>query len=131
MEISQIYDLIDLERYPINDLAGEAGLRLIKETQAALEQDGSCSLRGFVHAAIIAEMAAEAATLQHLAYSGPTEVTPYFFNYDLGRGAEIPDDHPLKRKGKRNQAAPATTSSTCCRAPWMSCTAATATTQSP
>ncbi|GBF29563.1 hypothetical protein MnTg03_01136 [bacterium MnTg03] len=47
-------------------------------------------------------MAGEASKLQHLAYPGPTEVTPYFFNYDLGKGADYSDDHPLKRKGKRN-----------------------------
>ncbi len=102
MEHSAIVNLIDLERYPVNDLAGAAGQRLINRTRFALDQDGSCSLPGFVHRSAVAEMAVEASTLQHLAYAGPTEVTPYFFNYDLGKGDEIADDHPLKRKGKRN-----------------------------
>jgi hypothetical protein len=53
-------------------------------------------------------MAAEASSLEQLAYPGPTEVTPYFFNYNLGEGVEVPDDHPLKRKGKRNLAQVAT-----------------------
>lgn len=102
MDNSAIYDFIDLDRYPINNLAGQAGQRLVAETRAALEQDGSCSLAGFVHQSVIADMAAEASTLKHLAYPGPAEVSPYFFNYDLGKGAQIANDHPLKRKGRRN-----------------------------
>jgi hypothetical protein len=102
MENSAIVNLIDLDRYPLNDLAGTAGQHLIDQTRFVLDQDGSCSLPGFVHQSAVAEMTAEASTLLHLAYQGPTEVTPYFFNYDLGKGDEIADDHPLKRKGKRN-----------------------------
>jgi hypothetical protein len=102
MENPELYDLVDLDQYPINDLTGKAGKRLIAETKAALDQHGSCSMPGFVTPTAIAEMAAEASTLEHLAYPGPGEVSPYFFNYDLGKGAEIADDHPLKRKGKRN-----------------------------
>jgi len=102
VEYPEPYDIIDLDRYPIHALAGEAGKRLIVETKSVLDLEGSCSLPGFVRQSAIAEMATEASTLKHLAYPGPTEVSPYFFNYDLGKGAEIADDHPLKRKGKRN-----------------------------
>jgi len=102
MEHTEIYDLIDLDRYPLDDLTGTAGQKLIDQTRAALDQEGSCSMPGFVDQSTVAEMAAEASNLQHLAYPGPTEVTPYFFNYDLGKGADYSDDHPLKRKGKRN-----------------------------
>ncbi len=102
MENTAIYNFIDLDRYPINDLAGVAGQRLVEESRIALDQDGSCSMPGFVDQSTVAEMAAEASALQHLAYPGPTEVTPYFFNYDLGKGDEIAADHPLKRMGKRN-----------------------------
>ncbi len=102
MEHTEIYNLIDLDRYPLDDLAGTAGQKLIDQTRAALDQEGSCSMPGFVHQSTVAEMVVEASSLQHLAYPGPTEVTPYFFNYDLGKGADYSDDHPLKRKGKRN-----------------------------
>ena len=102
MEHTEIVNLIDLDRYPLNDLAGTAGQQLIDRTRAALDQAGSCSLPGFLHQSAVSEMAAEASTLLHLAYQGPTEVTPYFFNYGLGKGDEIADNHPLKRKGKRN-----------------------------
>ena len=102
MEHSEIYNFIDLDRYPLNDLAGTAGQQLVDQTRAALDQEGSFSMPGFIHRSAVAEMAAEASTLQNLAYQGPTEVTPYFFNYDLGKGIKVADDHPLKRKGKRN-----------------------------
>jgi hypothetical protein len=108
MQTREIYEFIDLDRYPLNDLDGEAGQRLIAETQASLEKVGCCSLPGFVRQSVISKMASQASSLAHLAYSGPTEVTPYFFNYDLGDGVEVPDDHPLKRKGKRNLAQVAT-----------------------
>ena len=102
------YEFIDLDRYPLNDLDSEAGQQLITDTRVSLEATGACSLPGFVRASVISEMAAQAGSLEHLAYPGPTEVTPYFFNYNLGEGAEVPDDHPLKRKGKRNLAQVAT-----------------------
>ena len=101
MENIAIYNFIDLDRYPINDLVGVAGQRLIEESRTALDQDGSCAMPGFVDQSTVAEMAAEASALQHLAYPGPTEVTPYFFNYDLGKGTDVADDHPIKCKGKR------------------------------
>jgi hypothetical protein len=102
------YQLIDLDRYPLNDLDSDAGIQLVADTRVLLESIGSCSLPGFVPASVISNMAAEASSLEHLAYAGPTEVTPYFFNYKLGEGVEVPDDHPLKRKGKRNLAQVAT-----------------------
>jgi len=102
------YELVDLDRYPLNDLDSQAGQQLISDTQVSLEATGACSLPGFVRASAISEMAAQASSLEHLAYPGPTEVTPYFFNYKLGEGVEVPDDHPLKRKGKRNLAQVAT-----------------------
>ncbi len=108
MQTAEIVEFIDLDRYPLNDLDSATGQRLIAETQASLEKVGSCSLPGFVRQSVIAEMASQAGSLAHLAYVGPTEVTPYFFNYDLGDGVEVPDDHPLKRKGRRNLAQVAT-----------------------
>ena len=108
MSDQKVYEFIDLDRYPLDRLDSYAGQKLIAEIQNALESDGSCALPGFVHESVIAEMAAEADSLSQLAYSGPAEVTPYFFNYRLGEGVEFPDDHPLKRNGKRNLAQVAT-----------------------
>ena len=108
MQSQDIYEFINLDRYPLDNLDSEAGLQLVGDTRASLEQTGCCSLPGFVRAPLISKMAVEASSLEQLAYPGPTEVTPYFFNYNLGEGVEVPEDHPLKRKGKRNLAQVAT-----------------------
>ena len=47
-------------------------------------------------------MVFQATSLSEQAYLGPTSVSPYFFNYDLGKELDVDDQHPLKRKGKRN-----------------------------
>ena len=94
--------------YPVDKLASGEGQAWVREVRASLEQDGSCTLPDFVGADTLAEMTAQANSITHLAYAGPTEVTPYFFNYRLGENEVLPADHPLKRKGKRNLAQVAT-----------------------
>lgn len=101
-------ELINFARYPLNDLDSPAGQALITETRASLGEDGSCTFPGFILPEVLAQMAREAQGVAHLAYPGPTEVTPYFFNYRLGEGETLPDDHPLLRKGRRNLAQVAT-----------------------
>lgn len=108
MDNSAIFDLLDTSRYPIDDLTRVDAQNLIVEINSALAQDGSCTLPGFVRESVIAEMAAEANSLRRLAYAGPTNVSPYFFNYDLAGDAELDEGHPLKRRGKRNLAQVAT-----------------------
>ncbi len=49
MQTPEIYELIDLDRYPLDS---EAGQRLIAETQASLEKVGCCSLPGFEYIAL-------------------------------------------------------------------------------
>jgi predicted 2-oxoglutarate/Fe(II)-dependent dioxygenase YbiX len=94
--------------YPVDKLASEAGQAWVAEVRSSLEQNGCCALPDFVDADTLTEMAAQANSITHLAYAGPTEVTPYFFNYRLGEGEVLADDHPLHRKGKRNLAQVAT-----------------------
>ncbi|RLA14794.1 MAG: hypothetical protein DRQ59_02550 [Gammaproteobacteria bacterium] len=60
------YQLIDLDRYPLNNLDSEAGQQLIADTQVSLGTTGACSLPGFVRASAISEMAAQASSLEHL-----------------------------------------------------------------
>ena len=97
-------EIINTERYPLHDLASSGGMALVERVRARLAEDGSCTLPGFVAADVLRDMANEAKRIAPLAYSGPTEVSPYFFNYRLGEGQTLPDDHPLRRKGKRNLA---------------------------
>ena len=93
-------ELVDLERYPLDDLDSERGRALVAEMREALERTGAVSLPGFLRTGALAEMVAEAETLAPLAFGGPTTVSPYFFNYDIG-GPDVADDHPTRREGKR------------------------------
>ncbi|MGI9317114.1 MAG: HalD/BesD family halogenase [bacterium] len=98
----QLAEIIDLERYPLHDLDSEPGVALIELVRDALRTDGSCTLDGFISDLVRAQMLFEAESLIDLAYPGPTEVSPYFFNYRIGEGMQVDDAHPIRRKGRRN-----------------------------
>lgn len=94
--------IINTELYPLDNLAAAQAVRWVAGVRTDLERDGSCLLPDFVNPEILAQMVQQAQTITHLAYPGPTEVSPYFFNYRLGEGTDLPAIHPLRRKGKRN-----------------------------
>ncbi len=96
--------IINTDLYPIDNLSSADAQSCIAGLRASLNQDGSCTLPNFVTAQALDEMARQALSIAHLAYPGPTEVSPYFFNYQLGNGEVLPATHPLRRKGKRNLA---------------------------
>lgn len=100
--------IIDIDRYPLDRLQSSSGQALLQQVRACLQSTGSCTLPGFVSATMLERMAAEMRSIAHLAYPGPREVSPYFFNYRLGEGEDLPAEHPLRRKGKRNLAQVAT-----------------------
>lgn len=96
--------MINLERYPLDNLSSARGQEWLDEVRSSLEHDGSCLFPEFVDPEALAQMASQARSVAHLAYSGPTEASPYFFNYRLGEGEDLPESHPLRRKGRRNLA---------------------------
>lgn len=96
--------IINLERYPLDNLSSARGQQWLDEVRGSLEQDGSCLFPEFVDPEALEKMATQAHSVAHLAYPGPTEASPYFFNYRLGEGEDLPASHPLRRKGKRNLA---------------------------
>ncbi|MCG6890449.1 MAG: arpA protein [Gammaproteobacteria bacterium] len=100
--------IVNTERYPLDRLDSKVGETWLNQLRASLHRDGSCTLPDFVTTQALQLMAAQARSITHLAYPGPTEVTPYFFNYRLGEGESLPDSHPLRRKGKRRLAQVAT-----------------------
>ncbi len=55
-----IHSLVDLERYPVDDLSSDQGTALIACLQASLERVGSASLPGFLLPDALEAMAAEA-----------------------------------------------------------------------
>lgn len=97
-------DVIDLDRYPLDRLESEEGRSWLASIRQRLADDGSCTLPQFARESALATLIEQAESVAHLAYPGPTEVSPYFFNYALGQGQAYPADHPLYRKGKRNLA---------------------------
>lgn len=96
--------IINTTVYPVDNLSSADARTWIAQLRARVDQDGSCTLPNFVTAPALTRMARQALSIAHLAYPGPTEVSPYFFNYQLGSGDDLPATHPLRHKGKRNLA---------------------------
>lgn len=96
-----IGEIINLTRYPLNALE-TTGIDLVARVQRDLAREGACALACFVRGRALTNMAAEAESLVPLAYPGPTEATPYFFNYRLDAGREVGPEHPLRRTTRRN-----------------------------
>jgi len=96
--------IINTDLYPLEQLSSTAAQSWLSGVKANLKQDGSCTLANFVTLEALDIMAQQANSIAHLAYPGPTEVSPYFFNYQLGEDQDLPATHPLRHKGKRNLA---------------------------
>ena len=97
-------EIVNTERYPLDRLQSLAGQALLRQVRERMQRDGCCTLPDFVSTELRERMAAEVREITHLAYPGPSEVSPYFFNYRLGEGEDLPAEHPLRRKGKRRLA---------------------------
>ncbi len=96
-----ITEYVDLERYPITDLESPAARALIARMHEEMAYPGACCLRNFIRPEALEILRGEAEGLAHLAYGGPTETTPYFFNYRIGESKGYPEDHPTRRTSPR------------------------------
>lgn len=85
-------DLIDLARYPLDDLDGAAGRALIADCRAQFARDGACNLPGFLTPAGTAALAAEAMALMPEAYFKSARRNAYFTPDDPA----LPGDHPRR-----------------------------------
>jgi hypothetical protein len=94
-------EFIDLDRYPIHDLQSPRGRALTDEIKRNMSDRVICSLPGFLRPDALARMVKEAEALEHLSYLGPSEASPYFFNYGTADLATLPADHPRLRKTPR------------------------------
>ena len=101
-------DLVDLARYPINDLDTARGRELIAEVRARMAETVLCALPGFLKASVMPRLVAEAEALVPLAYRGPSEASPYFYNYGTDQLASLPADHPRRHKTPRRMSQIAT-----------------------
>ncbi len=96
-----IAEYVDLERYPIADLKSAAARAVIARMREEMASLGACCLRNFIRPEALERLRVEAESLAHLAYGGPTEATPYFFNYRIGAGKGYAEDHPTRRTSPR------------------------------
>ncbi|MDT8896415.1 hypothetical protein RSO41_17340 [Halomonas sp. I1] len=85
--------LIDLFRYPLDDLDGEAGRELIEHCRRQLAEDGCVVLERFVPQQALARLERETERLSPDAHYNQTETNPYNSDGD----PERPSSHPLNR----------------------------------
>ena len=90
MDSPNLDSLINLSRYPINDLDQTTGKELVARLRDELRDEGLCRLRGFLTSTAIAQLVEQAQAVEQHAYYGLTEASPYFNDYD----PELPADHP-------------------------------------
>ncbi|HET8600090.1 MAG TPA: hypothetical protein VFL99_07170, partial [Segeticoccus sp.] len=77
-------DVVDLERYPIHDLASAEGQRLVASGKAELEATGVCNLAGFIRPGAVARMVELAGELSEKAWPMDRTHTVYFERPDEG-----------------------------------------------
>ena len=97
----KINRILNLDTYPLDQPESARGRKLVQDIREDLARDGSCVLPDFVTPGALEIMASQAATLEDVAYAGPTSVPPYYFNYHLGEDLDVDEQHPLKRRGRR------------------------------
>lgn len=96
---ASVTNLIDLDRYPIEDLGGQAAQTLIAECQAHLAEQGACSLPGFIKPEAVATMAAEVLPPLSQAFYNQQQHNVYFKADDTA----LPEDHPARRQVRTSQ----------------------------
>ncbi|MEM7294559.1 MAG: hypothetical protein AAF420_14360 [Pseudomonadota bacterium] len=93
-------NLINLTSYPLTTRGSRDYSFVVNDVRKRLDMDGAASMPGFIRDDAIALMASEANALAPLAYAGPKQATPYFFNYDLATNHD--PSHPTNRTSKRD-----------------------------
>ncbi|MCK2182420.1 HalD/BesD family halogenase [Halomonas getboli] len=89
--------LIDLQRYPLDDLDGDTGRALIDRCRRQLEDDGCVVLKHFVPDEALERLERETERLSPEAHYNQTETNPYNSDADPSK----PASHPLNRFGDR------------------------------
>ena len=82
-------ELVDLARYPIDQPDSAAGVQLVAQCRAALDESALCALPGFIHSQAVAAMAEEIADLSPRAYALEMQRVAY-----IGDDNTWPADHP-------------------------------------
>lgn len=86
-------ELINLDRYPINQPDSPAFAERLAEIHAALDAEGCAVLKGFLTPKAVELMVAEAGSVATQGHSNFNRTNAYFTQGDTG----LPDDHPINR----------------------------------
>lgn len=85
---------VDLARYPIDDLDGNAGMELVARCQDDLRRLGACDLPGFLHRGTVAKIVEEVQ-----AWDAPAFRTETTHNIEFsGNEDDFPEGHPLRKQ---------------------------------
>ena len=85
----EMHQIVDLERYPIDQLDSPRGASLVDSCRAALDDNALCALPGFVFPTVVAKMARQAEALLATSYRYDAPRMAYYPD-----GKEWPSDHP-------------------------------------
>jgi len=85
-----IGDIVDLDRYPIADLAAARARRLVGDCRRELAARGACQLPGFMRQEAVQAVLGEAGALGHLVHRTEAAHNVYFTEGEPGRAAGDP-----------------------------------------
>lgn len=86
-------DVIDLDRYPIDQPDSPLYLRLLNDLRTQLAADGCAVVRGFVRAERVADLILESDRVAARGHRSFNRTNPYFTEDDPA----LPERHPLRR----------------------------------
>ncbi len=93
-------DLVDTDRYPIDDLTSPAGMALVTRCHADLAATGACQLEGFLSEDGVAQLVREALALTDHGYVNEAVHNVYFEDVD----ESVPGDDPRRMMQRASQA---------------------------
>jgi hypothetical protein len=88
-----LFDLVDLARYPLADLAGATGRSVVADGRAQLAAGGAAELPGFIDPGGVATLVEDADRLASRAHHSGGTGTPYLEFPDF----DLPENHPRLR----------------------------------
>ncbi|BBM87784.1 HalD/BesD family halogenase [Candidatus Uabimicrobium amorphum] len=86
-------DLVNLERYPIDDLQSDLAKKVIENCRSQLQKNGACALPGFLKKSVMDSMVEESEKL-----ASKSRRSLWFLNtYTNDDDTSLPENHPRRR----------------------------------
>ena len=90
-------DVVDLERYPIVDLRTAAAERLVRQSQADVDESGLCLLPGFLRPEAVETMVSEAESSRASAFF-KDYLFPVYYDREAAESTDLPAGHPRRHR---------------------------------